>query len=401
MIIVFLHRSFPGQFKYIAPELAKDPLNTVIFITAEEHVQINGVNKIVYKVNTEALKTCHSYLKGYEEAVLHGQAAANVLLGMKKRGIKPDIIYGFSWGPPMFVKEIFPDVPFLCYFEWFGRTEGSVFDFGGNVLSEDKKAYIKCHNSHVLIDLYECDAGISPTEWQKKQMPKEFLHKIKVIHDGVDVDVCRPDKDAVFVVKDKNLELTTKDEVITYATSGMEPYRGFPQFMQAVEKLLRKRPNAHFVIAGDDVVCYGSQLAQGTYKELMLKNLKLDMNRVHFTGRLPFAEYVKLLQVSSAHVYLTYPFILSWSILEAMSVGCSLVASNTKPVIEIVEDNHNGLLVDFFDVKKLVEKVEYALDNPDKMQKIKENARQTIINKYALKDCLAKQIEYIESLIRK
>lgn len=401
MIILFLHRSFPGQFKYIAQEFAKDPLNVVMFVTAEDKIQIKGINKLVYKPNMESMKTFHPYLKGYEECVIHGQAAASLLMTMKAKGIKPDIIFGFSWGPPMFVKEIFPDVPFLCYFEWFGRSTGSVFDFGKHVLTEDQKANIKCHNAHVLIDLYECDAGISPTEWQKKQMPKEFQHKIKVIHDGVDTEVCKPDKDAKFIVKDTNLELTTKDEVITYATSGMEPYRGFPQFMEAVEKLLKKRPNAHFVIAGEDRVCYGTPLKQGTYKELMLKKLNIDLNRVHFVGRLSFEEYIKLLQVSSVHVYLTYPFILSWSILEAMAVECALVASNTKPVIEVVKDNHNGLLVDFFDVYELVKKIEYALNNPDKMKEIKANARQTIIDKYELKDCLAKQIEYIADLIRK
>lgn len=401
MIILFLHRSFPGQFKYIASELAKDPLNVVMFITAEDKVQIKGLNKLVYKPNIESSKTSHSYLKGYEECVLHGQAAASILMTMKEKGIKPDIIFGFSWGPPMFVKEIFPDVPFLCYFEWFGRSKDSVFDFGGNILNEDTKAYIKCHNSHVLIDLYECDAGITPTHWQKKQFPKEFHDKIKVIHDGVDTEICKPNKDATFIVKDKNLELTAKDEVITYATSGMEPYRGFPQFMEAVEQLLKKRPNAHFVIGGEDRVCYGKPLAQGTYKELMLKKLKIDLNRVHFVGRLSYEEYIKLLQISSVHVYLTYPFILSWSILEAMAIECCIVASNTKPVLEIMEDSENGLLVDFFDINQLVDRIEYALDNPDEMQKIKSNARQTIIDKYDLKDCLAQQIEYIESLIRK
>lgn len=188
--------------------------------------------------------------------------------------------------------------------------------------------------------------------------------------------------------------------MITYATRGMEPFRGFPQFMEAVAILQKKRPQAHFVIGGEDVVCYGTKHPQGTYKELMLKKLNLNMNKIHFVGKLPFDEYIKLLQVSSAHVYLTYPFILSWSILEAMACECCIVASDTKPVVEVIKDNQNGLLTDFFDINKIVEKVEYVLKNPEKAAEIGKNARQTILDKYELKDCLVKQMEYIQEIIR-
>jgi len=178
----------------------------------------------------------------------------------------------------------------------------------------------------------------------------------------------------------------------------MEAYRGFPEFMRAVEKLLKKRPNAHVVIAGEDRVCYGPKLANTTYKEMMLKELKLDMNRVHFVGGLPFNEYVALLQISSAHVYLTFPFILSWSALDAMSIGCCVIASDTQPVTEFMKDNYDALFVDFFNVNKLVEKIEYALDNQDKMQEIRSNARKTVVDNYALKDLLPKHIEYVKQL---
>lgn len=400
MNILFLHRTFPGQFKHLAPEFAKDPNNIVIFVTADDKNQIEGIKKITYRPNIDPNKAYHPYVKGFEECVLHGESAASVMLTLRENQIVPDVIIGFSWGTPMFVREIFPDTPYLCYFEWFGRWKDSVFDFGGNVLNEDNKANIKCHNSHVLLDLCDCDGGITPTEWQKQQFPKEFQHKIKVIHDGIDTEICKSDKDAKFLIKDKNIELTRNDEVITYATRGMEPYRGFPQFMEAVAILQKKRPQAHFVIGGEDAVCYGTKHPQGTYKELMLKKLNLNMNKIHFVGKLPFGEYIKLLQVSSAHVYLTYPFILSWSILEAMACECYIVASDTKPVIEIIKDNQNGFLVDFFDINKIVEKVEYVLKNPEKAAEIGKNARKTILKKYELKDCLAKQMEYIQEIIR-
>lgn len=400
MNILFLHRTFPGQFKHLAPEFAKDPNNVVIFVTADDKNQIERVQKITYRTNIDPNRVYHPYVKGFEECVAHGESAASVMLTLKQNQIIPDVIVGFSWGPPLFVREVFPDTPYLCYFEWFGRGEGSVFDFGGNVLNADTKANVKCHNAHVLFDLCDCDGGITPTEWQKQQFPKEFHHKIKVIHDGINTEICKPDKDVKFLIKDKNIELTRNDEVITYATRGMEPYRGFPQFMEAVAILQKKRPQAHFVIGGQDAVCYGTKHPQGTYKELMLKKLNLNMNKIHFVGKLPYDEYIKLLQVSSAHVYLTYPFILSWSILEAMACECCVVASDTKPVIEVVKDNHNGILTDFFDINKIVEKIEYALKNKEKAVEIGKNARKTILEKYELKDCLAEQMEYIQEIIR-
>lgn len=401
MNILFLHRSFPAQFRYIALELAKNPLNMIMFITCSETFQVRGINKLLYKLKREVPDDCHPYLRTYEESILHGQAAADILLAMKKRNIKPDIIFGHSWGSTMFVKDIFPDVPLLCYFEWFGNAEGADIGFDGRLPNEEQRERIRCNNSPLLIDLYSCDAGISPTYWQMNQFPKEFHEKIKVLHDGVDTDLCQPDKDAKFIIKDKNLELTADDEVITYATRGMETYRGFPEFMKAVEKLLKKRPKAHFVIGGEDVVYYGSKLEKGTFKEHMLKTLDIDLKRVHFVGALPFNEYIKLLQISSVHVYLTVPFILSWSFLDAMATGCCIVASNTQPVLEFMKDDYNGLLFDFYNVKQLVEKVEYALDNRDKMQTIRDNARKTIVDNYALKDILPKQLEFINSLIQK
>lgn len=401
MNILFIHRAFPAQFKYLATELAKDPRNVVMFITNNSNIKLEGVVKIPYSIPGKTSNNIHPYLEVYEESIRHGQAAANIAAALKEKGLTPDVIYGHSWGPTMFMKDIFPDVPLICYFEWFSKTEDSVFNFNNQILTEDEKAKTKCNNSHVLMDLINCDAGLSPTQWQKDQFPKEFQDKIKLLHDGVDTDLCKPNENAKLFIKEKNLTLTSKDEVITYATRGMEPYRGFPDFMQAVETLQKKRPNAHFVIAGDDITCYGPKLVKGTFKELVLQQLNIDLSRVHFVGTLPFEEYVNLLQISSVHVYLTYPFILSWSILDAMSCGCCVVASNTKPVVEVVKDNYNGLLVDFPNVAQLIEKIEYALNNKEKMKTIRHNARKTVVDNYSLKKLLPEHIEFIKSFIKK
>lgn len=400
MNILFLHRNFPAQFRHVAMELAKNPLDMVMFITCNDALDVRGINKLIYKAKGVS-KDCNNFLMFFEDAINHGQSAATIALAMKNKGIIPDVIYGYTWGSTLFMKDIFPDVPFIGYFEWFGVTKGADLDFDGRVIDENYEARIRFNNSHLLLDLESCDMGVSPTHWQKSKFPKEFQDKITVIPDGVNTELCKPDKDATFLVEDKNLVLSAKDEVITYATRGMEPYRGFPQFMEAVEKLQKIRPNAHFVIAGNDTVNYGQPLAKGTYKELMLSKLKLDMSRVHFVGALKFKDYVSLLQISSAHVYLTYPFVASWSLLDAMAIGCCLVASDTPPVTEFMTDNYNGLLVDFFNVDQLVEKIVYALDNQDKVQVIRDNAVKTILDNYDFEDTLPKHIEFIKSFIRK
>ena len=401
MNILFLHRNFPAQFRYIAPFLASYSNNNVVFVTNNKTVNFTNIKKIVYELKREIPKDCHGYLRFYEEAIIHGQAVAEELIKLKNQGFQPDIIYGHSWGQTLFVKDIFPEVPVLCYFEWFYNAVGGDIGFDGKTLSVDELAKLRIKNSHILIDLYSCDAGISPTKFQAKQFPKEFQHKIKVLHDGIDTDFCKPDENAKFYLKEKGLTLTKSDEVITYATRGMEAYRGFPEFIQAVAILLKKRSNLQVVIAGEDRVCYGAKLLGTTYKKMMLEKLDLDLDRVHFVGSLPFNEYVNLLQISSAHVYLTYPFVCSWSLLDSMSCGCPIVASATEPVMEFIENEKEGLLFNFYNIKEQVEKIEFALENKDYMQKLRENARFKIEEQYALKNLLPKHVEYLNEILNR
>lgn len=401
MNVLFLHRGFPSQFKFPVIALTRAPQNLIMFITNDNTTQMSNVQKIRYEVSQKISPDTNFYLREYEDNILHGQAAAEIALAMKKQGIKPDIIIGHAWGPTLFIKEIFPDVPFIGYFEWYCKYENSIADFGEKQLNLAQKVSIKMENSNKLQELCACDFGISPTQWQKSQFPKEFQDKIEVIHDGIDTNVCKPSTDAKFIIPEKNLEFSAKDEIITYATRGMEPNRGFPQFMEAVDKLLKKRPNAQFIIAGSDETYYSNNPEHKSCKKLMLEKFDIDLNRVHFVGLLPYQELLKLMQISSAHVYLTYPLFLSWSFLEAMSTGCCIVASNTPPVAEVMKDNYNGLLVDFFNVDELVEKIEYALDNKDKMQRIRDNARKTIIENYSVEKTLLKYEKLINKIALK
>lgn len=400
MNILFLHKDFPGPFKHLVNALASDPKNNITFITSDNTGYIKNVKKLIYQLAHKNLNNCHPYLRKHEEILLHAQAAAILTLELRKKNVKFDIIYSHPSGPGTFMKYIFPEVPMIYYAEWFNRVQGGDIGFDGNIPDENAKVKIRSSNSITLIDLYSSDACIAPTEWQKSRFPKEFHNKIKVLYDGIDTEIFRPDSSAEFTVPNKNITLTQKDEVLTFGTRGMEPYRGFPEFMEMVSTLQQKRPSLHAVITGEDKVLYGNQLHGTTYKEFILKHLNFDMNRVHFVGKMPQNSYIKLLQVSSAHVYFTYPYIISQSLLEAMSCGCSIVASNTEPVKEFVNDK-SGTLFDFYNFEQFVQKIEYALDNKDNMSEIRNNARKKIVEICGLEKTIPAQIEFINKVIKR
>ncbi len=399
MRILFLHPNFPAQFRHVAAALAKDNSNQVFFGTTRHEGSLPGVNKVFYKAKREARPETHHYVRPLENAVLQGQAVFRMAEQLKARGFVPDIVYGHSgWGPTLFIKDIFPQAKLLCYFEWFYHAHGSDADFDLNEpLTPDDEARIRTKNAPILQDLYSCDRGISPTYWQRQQFPSEYQSKINVLHDGIDTDFFRPKPGAKLVLPSKNLDLSHVDEIVTYATRGMEPYRGFPQFMEAVSLLQQRRPNCHLVVVGENRVAYGKKLADGkTYKDVMLDKLPIDQSRIHFTGWLPYEEYLQVLQASSAHVYLTRPFVLSWSLLESLCTGCLVVASKTPPLMEVIQDGVNGLLADFFSPEEICDRIEEALNQPDKMASIRKQARETVEKYYNLSLLLPKHLEWIQ-----
>ena len=398
MRILFLHPNFPAQFRHLAATLGEDPQNKVVFGTNRKEGQIPGVTKVLYEKSRNARAETHHYVRPLENAVLEGQAVYRLAQQLKDQNFTPDIVYGHSgWGPTLFAKDIFPKAKLLCYFEWFYNAHGSDADFDpSDPINADDEARIRIKNAPILIDLYSCDRGLSPTNWQRQQFPPEFHSKIKVHHDGVDTNYFQPQPGAKLILPRINLDLSEVSEIVTYVARGMEPYRGFPQLIKTIAILQKKRPQCHFVIVGKNRVAYGKSLPDGkTYKDVMLEKFPLDMNRVHFTDLLPYSEYLQVLQASSVHLYLTRPFVLSWSMLEALSTGCLIVGSATPPVQEVIEDGVSGLLVEFFSPKKIANKIIQALDNPDKMAKIRTRARETILERYDLAKLLPQHLEWI------
>lgn len=399
MRVLFLHNNFPAQYRHIASALASDPHNQVVFATKNTDVTLPGVHKVVFAPNREAHRSTHLYVRSFENAVLHGQAVFRVAEQLKTIGFIPDMICSHSgWGLSLFIKDVFPDVPLLCYCEWFTNARGADVDFDPDDLpSIDDVLRYRASNAAMLIDLYSCDRGVSPTEWQRSQFPKEFQSKISVLHDGVDTDYFRPRPDAKLVLP--NLDLSHVAELVTYVARGMDLYRGFPQFVRAIAHVLERRPSCHVVIVAAERVAYGKARSDGkSYKQWMLETVSFDRSRVHFVGTLPYGLYLKVLQASSVHVYLSRPFVLSWSAIEAMSTGCLIVGSNTPPVAEVLRDRENGLLADFFDPEQIADRIHEALDHPTRMQSIREGARQTVLDRYAQADLLPKHLQLLRDL---
>jgi glycosyltransferase involved in cell wall biosynthesis len=402
MRILFLHPNFPAQFRQLATVLGQDPNHQVVFGTTRLEGSIPRVHKVLYQESRPVAPQIHPYLRSLEGAVLQGQAVYRMAQKLKAQGFVPDVVFGHSeWGAPLFIKDLFPQSKLCCYFEWFYQAHGSDADFDpSEPLDADAEARIRVKNAPILLDLCACDAALAPTNWQRQQFPAEFHNKMTVRHDGIDTAFFQPKAGAKLKLPTIDLDLTAVDEIVTYATRGMEPYRGFPQFMEAVALIQFRRPHCHVVVVGEDRVAYGKQLPEGkTYKQLMLESLPLDLSRLHFTGSLPYHQYLQVLQASSAHIYLTRPFVLSCSMLEAMATGCLVIGSNTEPVREVITDGKNGLLVDFFSPMEIADRVEEVLDHPDQFIGLQQQARQTILQYYNSAELLPQHLQWLNNAV--
>ncbi len=396
MNIVFIHNNFPAQFKHLATFFAKDSNNKVLFLVDNIRADINipGVtilhvkpNKKIFPDNGEGLQ--HELI--LQKNVNSSKRYAKVLYKIRKEGFIPDIIYGHpGWGLELFVQDIFPESLYVCFFEWYYTKEADyTFVTRGKTRPPSDFINGRLRNLCQLNALANCDVGFTPTKFQQKQYPQIFHSKLNVLHDGIDIDYFSPKKNEKFKIS--QLDLSGAKEILTYATRGLEPYRGFPQFYHSLPKVLAARPDCHVVIVGNDQVNYGAKPKDGIgFREKLCNSLPLEWSRVHFLDFLPYDDYRSLLRASSVHVYLTMPFVLSWSMLEAMSCGCLLVASETEPVCEIAKNNKNALLTDFWDHNKISETIIYALSNKKKLTSLQKAARNKITQEYDLKKVLPK-----------
>ena len=390
MIYLFIHQNFPAQYRHVVEYLAGQGGHTIYFVCQKNDDEIVGVDKVTYAKAKTGPAYCHPLTVELDGAIRTGATVAEVCKKLRDDGIRPDLIIGHGgWGETLFVKEIFPDAPVLTYFEFYYHATGVDLDFDPEFLSAFQGPdRLRTRNAINLMAYDATDWGHTPTQWQRSLMPPELRGRITVLHEGVDTNKLRPDSKAEFAIPEKKLKLTRRHEVITFATRNLEPYRGFHSFMRALPEIQRRRPSAQVLIAGADEVNYGRAAGpKTTYREKMLSEVgsQIDTERTHFLGKLEYADYVRLLQISSVHVYLTYPFILSWSCIEAMASGCLVVGSATPPVLEVLQDRVNGLTVDFFSPGQIADRVDEVLDHPDRMQALRKAARKTAVDRFDLK----------------
>lgn len=415
MNILFIHQNFPGQYRHLAPALAAQG-HTVIGVGEKNNLKnyphIPGVQRIGYPTPQPAGEATHRYLRGFEGQVRRGQQVARSVLALKEKGFTPDLMLGHpGWGEILYLKDIHPQVPLVGLFEFYYHGQGQDSGFDPEFALDpnfalDGLCRIRTKNVNNLLALEAVDVGVCPTAYQKSVMPPEYQGKLRILHDGINTQVAKPDPEATFTLTttDPPQELSRQQEIITFINRNLEPYRGYHIFMRSLPRLLRERPQAQVLIVGGDGVSYGPAAPEGqTWKQIFLGEVQpqLDLNRVHFLGRIPYPQLIRLLQVSSLHVYLSYPFVLSWSMLEAMACGCLVVGSRTPPVEEVIRPGENGLLVDFFDPDQLVDTIHTGLNHPTRMQPLRTAARQTIVNTYDLDTiCLPQQLHFINELLQ-
>lgn len=350
MRLLVVHQNFPGQFGAMVRSWSARPGWKVLGLGRESAPGLPdfaGLSR--YRLARKGHPAQHPYLRQMEAATLHGQAAARAMLELRRRGFVPDAILAHpGWGETLYAKDVFPDARLVHLCEWFYSAEGADLGFDPEFpLSFDDRARIRTWNALHTLNLSHCDAAVSPTEWQRSRHPAVFQAKIQVQHEGIALHELAPDTEASVTMPDGTV-LRAGDPVLTYVARNLEPYRGFHVFMRALAKIQKVHPTSHAIVVGGDEVSYG-RLPKGApnWREAMLREVSIDPARTHFLGRVPRATYVQALRVSAAHVYLTYPFVLSWSVLEAMACGAPIVASDTAPVREFLRDRENCRLVDF------------------------------------------------------
>ena len=398
MRILFCHQNFPGQFSHIAAHLASIKGNQVVSISQPQARGLPQIPNITYAPSRKVTANIHHYIAGLESAVLNGQAVAKTLESLKRKGFVPDVVIGHAgWGETLYVKDVFPTAKLINYFEFFYHATGADTDFDPEYPNTiDDVLRIRTKNSINLLALENCDAGISPTQWQKSLYPIEYQSKISVIHEGVNTALAKPNALAKFLLPNGKT-LTAKDKIVTFVSRNLEPYRGFHMFMRALPEICQRLPDCHVLIVGGDEVSYGRKLSGTTYREKMLQEVNVDTNNVHFLGKIAYAAYMQMLQISSAHVYLTVPFVLSWSMLEAMAAECLVIGSSTAPVTEVLNAK-NGLLVDFFSPSDIAKAVDKALNNKQKMNSLRKNARATILKAYGLQQSILQYAHLFKQL---
>lgn len=402
---LFIHQNFPGQYRHLAPIIARRKGARVIGLGERANKCPPGPTHLRYPAPEGSGEKTHRYLRPIEAAVRRGQAVARALMTLKQKGFVPDIICCHpGWGEGLYLRDVFPGAKLLQYCEFYYRSDGG--DVGFDPTQEvtlDEMARVRTLNMTQLQSLEATDWGVSPTLWQRSRYPDFIRAKTSVVHEGVDANFATP-KGTTTVKLPDGTTVSKGDEVFTFVSRNLEPYRGFDIFMRALPEILARRPGARAVIVGGEERGYGRMPADNrSWKAVMMEEVgaKLDMSRVHFTGRIPHEALVALFRISRAHIYYTYPFVLSWSLVEAMGCEALVIGSDTAPLAEVMRHEENGILLPFFDHARMADAVVDALANPDRYAPLRKAARRTMLERFDLHAiCLPKQVALFDAVLQ-
>lgn len=412
--ILIVHQNFPAQFKHLAPALVQQG-HQVIALTLRQGLgeMWYGVRIIRYTTQRGSTKGIHPWISDIETKTIRGEACLKEAIKFSQKGYNPDIILAHpGWGESLFLKDLWPNAKLAIYGEFFYRAQGLDVGFDPEFPSLApalSAARTRLKNAHITLHFDQADAAIAPTQFQANTFPESFRDKITVIHDGIDTQQLKPNPHASLTLQTSQgttLTLNQQSEVITFVNRNLEPLRGYHQFMRALPTLLQQRPNATILIVGGDDVSYSATPTDGkSYKQRYIDEVRPQLTdeqwqRIFFLGKVNYDVFIALLQLSTVHVYLTYPFVLSWSLLEAMSIGCTIVASDTAPVKEVITHNETGKLVNFFDNQALAAQIIDLLNNPEARQKLGQQARAYAVEHYDLVTvCLPQQLQWINEML--
>jgi glycosyltransferase involved in cell wall biosynthesis len=400
MHVLFIHQNFPAQFGHIAAYLTRNKGFRCSFVSQHAPGIVEGIERIQYQLRGGATERTHYSSRSFENAIWHSHAIYDALA--QRADLKPDLIVAHSgFLSTVLLRELY-DCPIINYFEYYYLTRGGDMDFRPDFpypVSNRLRARIR--NAHLLLDLEECDAGYSPTRWQRNLFPATFRQKIRTIFDGIDTSFWRPREAVTRQIGSWSIPNDMK--VVTYVSRGLESIRGFDIFMKIAKRLCELRSDILFFVVGEDRICYGGDAdftGSTSFKKWVLARDDYDLKRILFTGLLPTPQLVDLFSLSDLHIYLTVPFVLSWSLMDALACGVTVLCSDTPPVREMIQHNKTGLLAEFFDIDSFVKQALDVLEKPADYRSLGQAGTAMIQEKYSLDICLPRMLHLYEDAVQ-
>ncbi|HQT72988.1 MAG: glycosyl transferase [Acidiphilium sp. 37-67-22] len=380
MKFLFVHQNFPGQYLHIVRDLLAEGGHEIVFMTEPNRNQISGVRKVTYALPPQSPDSVHPAAREYDMAMRRAEAGYAGAMQIRNLGFQPDIIVGHhGWGEMLNLCDVFPGVPILGYFEFYYRIDGTDVNYDPEFpMLPERFGMVRAKNgvNHLAFALGQ--HGQTPTDWQRSTYPDWMQGRLSIVREGVDLDICRPDPaQRRRTLKVGPLSVSPRQKLVTYVARNLEPYRGYHTFMRALPRILEARKDVVVSLVGGDEISYGAPPQQGTWRSVMMNELgdRIDLSRVHFLGRVPYEDHVALLRRSDAHVYLSYPFVASWSLREAMAIGAPIIGGDTRTITEFIDDGQTGLVAGNLDPASVADSVLRMLEERDLAARLGENAR--------------------------